>query len=194
MVSEFQSKRLNQELKKITEDFKRNYEIVRKSSEDKYKASLPAGAVVGIKQGFYFEEDRKTFDRVCNEARQKAHALVDPIAKDILDLNTKAPTTEAVNVVTLINAREHVSADEIDQLMTKYGRECPMVYRALYDKAQSLGYKDFMQHPISEEAENIESLSSLIDRTYSTAAAEHNILANTAAMNVTIDSTFPIGE
>ena len=108
--------------------------------------------------------------------------------------NTAAPSTEAVNVVTLLNARQNVSAEEIDQLMTKYGHDCPMVYKALHEKAESLGYHDFKPHPIAEEAENMEAMTSLIDRTFTTPGTDTHMVTSTAAFNVTTDMAFPTGE
>ena len=102
-----------------------------------------------------------------------------------------APSAEAVNVVNLINSRQNVSAEEIEQLMNKYGAECPMVYKSLYDKAVSLGYNDFMPHETERAAENVKTLNRLIDKTFTTEDAERNLTVAAAAFSGTVDDAFP---
>lgn len=193
MITKSENARINKELKGLIADYKRDYEILRQKSEAKYKNSLQPGAVFHAQQGFYYEEDKAEFEQICRGLREKAHALIDGATLELMAQNTAAPSTEAVNVVTLLNARQNVSAEEIDQLMTKYGADCPMVYKALYEKAQSLGYHDFKPHPIAEAAENIEQLNSVIDRGFN-AYNEGNMVATTAALDVTTDAAFPTGE
>ena len=194
MVSKTESARLNKELKGLVDEYKRSYEILRQKSEDGYKATLQPGQTFHAQQGFYDAGSKEEFAAICKNLREKAHALMDSAALEIMAENTKAPSTEAVNVVTLLNARQNVSADEIDQLMTKYGHDCPMVYKALHEKAESLGYHDFKQHPIVEAAENMEMLNSTIDRCFDVYSAENSMVATTAAFEVTVDNAFPAGE
>ena len=194
-MTKSESARINKELKALVNEYRDSYEALRQKSEAKYKTTLQPGATFHPQKGFYYEEERAAFNSVCDRLREKAHALVDGATLDIMAQNTAAPSTEAVNVVTLLNARQNVSADEIDQLMTKYGTDCPMVYKALHEKAESLGYHDFKPHPIAQAAENVEAMNSLIDRTFGTTAAENsNMVVTTAAFNVTIDSAFPAEE
>lgn len=194
MLSKFEKGTINKELKGIVDEYKNNYEAMRKASETKYKTTLQPGAIFHQKNGFYFEEDRQAFNAVCNRLKVKAHDIITKAELEVMEKNLTAPSTEAVNVVTLLNTRQNVSADEIDQLMTKYGLDCPMVYKALHEKAESLGYHDFKQHPITEQAENIANMSRTIDSAISCASAENSIVTSTAALNVTIDQAFSIEE
>lgn len=193
MLTKTENERINSELKKLTAQYCTDYDILRQKSEAKYKNSLRPGAVFHAQQGFYYAEDKEEFEQICKGLREKAHALIDSVALDLMAKNTAAPSTEAVNVVTLLNVRQNVSADEIDQLMTKYGHDCPMVYKALYEKAESLGYHDFKPHPTAEAAENIEQLKSLIDNRL-TAYNEGRMATAAAALDMTIDAAFPAGE
>lgn len=194
MISKYESARLNKELKGLMEDYKRSFEQLRQASEDRYKTTLQPGQTFRARQGFYDDESKAKFVTICSDLKEKAHALVDGVAQQIMDENTKAPSTEAANVVTLLAARQNVSADEIDQLMTKYGIDCPMVYRALYEKASSLGYHDFKQHPIVEAAENVERMNRAISRCLDPYSAADSLVVNSAAYGVTVDSAFPAGD
>ncbi len=194
MVSKHESTRLNKELKGLMGEYKRSYEQLQRQSEAKYKTTLQPGQTFHAQQGFYDAESRAQFSSICNDLKEKAHALIDKAALEVMAENTKAPSAEAVNVVTLLNARQKVSPEEIDQLMTKYGVDCPMVYKALHEKAESLGYHDFKPHPIVEAAENMEMLNSTIDRCFNANNAEHSMVTTTAAFGVTVDSAFPAEE
>lgn len=194
MLSKSEKARINKELKELVNEYKQSYEAIRQQSEAKYKTTLQAGATFHPQKGFYYEEDRQAFNTVCNRLREKAHGLIDKAALEVMAQNTAAPSTEAVNVVTLLNARQNVSADEIDQLMTKYGHDCPMVYKALHEKAQALGYHDFKPHPITEEAENMDAVSRIIDRTFSATSAENSIVVSAAAFETTASIAFPAEE
>ena len=185
---------MNKALKDLTEQYRRSFEILHQKSEEKYIKSLNAGAVVHKQNGFYYDEDRQEFQAICDELREQAHKVIDGITAGLTEETMKAPSTEAVNVITLMSARKNVSADEIDNLMTKYGHECPMVYNALLEKAESLGYRDFKPHPITKEAENMTALSNIIDRTFSAARAEGNMVSTLAAYDSTIDMALPTGE
>ncbi len=194
MIPNYKKAEVNKALKGIIAEYQDSYNKLRQISEDKYKTTLKPGAIFHQQNGFYSEEERQEFQTICDKLRAQAHGLIDDLAKEVIEQNTAAPTTEAANVVAIINARNDVSADEIDQLMTRYGHDCPMVYRALYEKANSLGYRDFKQHPIVEEAENMATLSGLIDRTFDARTAENSMVAATAGFTVTTDATFPVGE
>ena len=195
MVTKLESARLNKELKGLMSDYQRSYEILRQKSEDRAKTALRPGQTFHEQKGFYDESSRAEFQDICKGLREKAHALIDGAALEVMAENTKAPSTEAVNVVTLLNARQNVSPEEIDQLMTKYGHDCPMVYKALHEKAESLGYHDFKPHPITEAAESIEALNRVIDRSFDAYNAEQRSMgATTGAFDVTVDSAFPAGE
>ena len=194
MLSKYENERINKELKGIVDEYKRSYSIMREKSEAKYKTTLKPGAVFNPRSGFYYDEDRQAFTDVCNRLKVRAHDLVNKATLEVIDKNLTAPSTEAVNMLTLLNTRQNISADEIDQLMTKYGQDCPMVYKALHEKAQALGYHDFKPHPITEAVENIEAMSKAIDSCISSDRAEYNLVSSTAALNVTIDQAFSIGE
>lgn len=194
MLTKQEKATLNKELKALLDEYQQRYESQRQASEAKYKTSLKAGETFHEQKGFYYDRDRQTFNNFCEHLKERAHKLIDKAAMEVMAQNTAAPSTEAVNVVTLVNSRQNVPVDEIDQLMTKYGLTCPMVYNALKEKAESLGYRDFRPHPITEEAEGMEAMLRAIDRTFTSASAENSMVANTAAYAVTADQVFNTGE
>jgi len=195
MLSDYENKRINKELKALVDEYQRSYEAAHLQSEARYKTTLPAGASFYPRKGFYNAEDRQRFAAKCQGYKDKAHSLIDKAAKEIMDQNTAAPSADAANVVAVVNARQNMSVEEIDQLMTRYGHDCPMVYRALYDKAYSLGYKDFIRHPIERVAENMDSLLKKIDRAFSADDRDTtDMVIHASAFNGYVDDAFPAGE
>lgn len=195
MLSKIETARLNRQLKELGDKYRNAYDSLRQTSENRYKASLQPGQTFHTRQGFYYNEERQAFREACEDLKQEAHRLVDKLALDLMAENTKAPTAEAVNVVALLNTRSEVSADEIDELMTVYGRDCPLIYKSLKEKAESLGYRDFLEHPVTRQAENMKALTDVIDRTFDPIRAEnHNMAVTVAGLTSTVDMALPAGE
>lgn len=188
--------KINKELKGIMAEFSKNYEELRKQSEEGYKNSLQPGQTFISQEGFYRDHERAVFQTIGSELRAKAGEILNKVSLDITAEEVKAPSTDAVNVINLINARgENVSEDEIDMLMTAYGHDCPMIYTALYEKAKSLGYRDFKPHPVKEAAEKVKELSGTLHRSFNTYDAERqNMTINAATFNQIVDAVFPAEE
>lgn len=181
---------INADLKNLVASFKENYDIAVRKSEERYKTTLQPGQVFQRRDGFYSDADRTAFEKVCTSCREKAQGIIDAVKTDLVMKNTAAPSNDAVNMLAVVNSRQDLSENELDQLMTRYGSECPMVYKALHEKARSLGYHDFKQHPITDAAEKIEQLGAIIDRTMTTNYSGSTVAAVTG-LNDTIDAAFP---
>ena len=191
MLSKAENTRLNRELKELIDKYQRNYDDLRQTSENRYKASLQPGQTFHAKQGFYDDQTKAEFAKVSDEYWEKAHKLVDQATLDIMEANTAAPSTEATNTIMLLNTRQNVSESELDQLMSRYGRDCPQAYRALYEIGQRMGYHNFNQHPVAAAAENVDRLNSVIDRTFNVGSADRNMVVNAAAFVATLNDAFP---
>lgn len=183
---------INKELKGIAQDFEREYNIRMNASENAYRQSLKPGQQFIPHKGFYDERNRDEFRKVCDSAKEKAHGVINRLASDILDATTKAPSTEAVNAISLLASRKNVSADEIDMFMTKFGLDCPLAYKSLKEIAEAHGYHDFKDHPLAEQAEGIQTVVNSIERTFNPFNAEQNgVVASTAGFCANVDQAFP---
>lgn len=191
MIPKLERTRIKRELRELADEYRRSYEDLQQTSEAKYKTTLQAGAVFHPQKGFYYEEDRQAFQKKSASLRKKAHDIVDKATLEVMAQNTAAPSAEAVNMLAVLNARKDVSANEIDQLMTVYGHDCPMIYKALREKAQELGYHDFKPHPVTEEAEGLEDISRGIDRAFNSIEAERNIDTAMGGFEATLLNTLP---
>lgn len=191
-MNAIQNRMINKELKKIVEDFKQEYTIRMSASENAYRQSLKPGERFMSRRGFYDEANRDGFRKACDAAKEKAHDTINRLASDIMEQTTKAPSTEAVNAISLLASRKDVSADEIDMFMTKYGLDCPLAYKSLKEIAEAHGYHDFKDHPLADQAENIQMVVNSINRTFDPVRAEQKgVVASTAGFCVNVDQAFP---
>ncbi|MCR5769387.1 MAG: hypothetical protein K6G45_13045 [Lachnospiraceae bacterium] len=193
MIDQYERKKLNAGLKEISNKMKSLYNVIRQSSETEYRDSLKPYEMFKPQEGFYSEKHRQEYcDRV-NELKAQARDLLADYSEELTKEYTKSPTAEAVNVVNLVNARKEISAEEIDNLMNRYGIDCPMVYNALKEKAISMKYLDFRDHPIKTDYDNMEMLQRDITR-LDGKSIEQNPVISFAALNQVIDMAFPCEE
>lgn len=195
MLTPSEKTSINRELKGIISEYESSYKRLQAQSEARYKSALAPGEVFTPVKGFYGDEERQYFQGICNKLSERAHKFVDSVANHYADRLTTAPSAEAANMLTVINARKKVSAEELDLLMTRYGRDCPSVYNALLEKAESLEYHDFMPHPITKEAEKVSALMDTIDSTFNNARkAENNLDSAVLAFSYAVNEAFPATE
>lgn len=179
----------NQELKKIMSDFNESYKLVCAQSRDEYIKTLKPGSPLPTEGTIYTENRKSQFSEECNKYRAKAHEIINAHIDELKRKETDAPSTEAVNTITLLKLRDNVSEKEISELLERYG-DNPQAYRAINSIAFSHDIKSFGDHPISESLENLEALSSGIDKVI--APWNKNISDGYIAMfNLQIDSAFP---
>ena len=192
MIKGYRAEKLNKELKQIAEQYRDTYENARRISEENYKKTLAPGQIFHARQGFYDESSKASFANECERFRVKAHSLLDSVTIELIDETTKAPSTEAVNAISLLTSRKDVSADELDLFMTKYGQDCPLAYASLKEIAENHGYRDFIEHPLKEQAENVQILANSIDRTFDEYRGETgNVIAAVAGFCANVDQAFP---
>ena len=192
MIKGYKAKELNTELKTIARNLSDNYEKMRQISEKRFKASLAPGQIFHPRSGFYDNTIREQFARDCEKVRAEAHRLLDDVTVKLTDQATEAPTAEAVNTINLLAVRKDVSADEIDMFMNKYGQNCPVAYKALKEIAEAHGYHDFADHPLGEQAENVQILAESIDSTFNAGRFENgNAVIITEGFCANVEQAFP---
>lgn len=190
MIDKYERKRLNAGLKEIAGKMKDYYSAIRNNSEKEYRSTLQPYETFKPQEGFYSEKYRQQYCATVNELKEQALNLLSDYSESVTKEYTKAPSNEALNVITLVNSRSQIPAEEIDALMTRYGADCPMVYNALKEKAISLNYWDFKDHPLKAEYDNIAQLTNGIQRITGN-GIEQNPSVSLAALNQTIDMALP---
>ena len=197
MIDKYDRKNYNTKLKDISNRMVETYNVMRQASENKFKASMKVGETFHPQSGFYYDEDRNLFKEQCNKLKDEAMKIVSEVTDRLAAQYTKAPTADAVNVVNLVNAiqsKDFINADTIDILLTRYGTDNPMVYNAIREKADSLGYRgEFKKHPIEREIEDVKNLEYQIGKNFYYREMEDSssVVIQKSALEQAIDSAFP---
>ena len=118
----------------------RNYvEAYDKISDQDYKAylqTLTPGAIAPPKYHFFSDEYRETFAGEAQRYRDEALAIIDDALDRIRIKKTTAPTTEAVNYLTMLKDKPDLTEGDIENALTTYG-ENYSAYNAIRNLADT---------------------------------------------------------
>lgn len=192
----FTKQRVNKDLKSLTSRFKDGYRITCESSRNAHMRTLSPGSPMPPQGIIYGDNIRKEFESECSGYRVKAREIIDEALQDLKKKETEAPTNEAVNSITLLNLRKEITENEIDDLLTRYGKDNPQAWRAINSIAYDHGIKVFKDHPVYEEIEAVEALGKTLEKTISLSSAEsgHASDGYITLVDEQIDNVFPSGE
>lgn len=187
------NERTNKELKSILSQFKDSYRIACDSSRNAYMKTLSAGAQVPKEGMIYGEDRRREFESMCAGYRDKALEILNKVGTELREKATEAPSTEAVNSITLLNMRKNITEDEIDNLLTRYG-DNPQAWETIVSIARDHDIHAFNDHPIKRQIEAVDGLARTMERTISAQSANggHASDGFLAMIEMNIDDVFPI--
>lgn len=168
----YESKKANKELKQLTDAFKTNYRLAASQSRDNYVLSLPAGSRVPSEMKFYDKASREQFEVKCQELRQKARSIIDAHIEEVKKQSAAAPSEEALRAVQMLSLRSRPTEEEIDNILTVYGRDNPTVWRTVVGIANDHEIRGWAAHPVDHQLEGIEKLAHDMEWNISAAAAE----------------------
>ena len=122
-------------------------EAYREASELAYNAKLKdlkPGEQVPKKGGLFFDSYRESLKKKFDESKAKGIEMLSDVKRQIREIKTAAPSTDAVNYLALLKEKKHISQEDIDNAIETYG-ENYIVYKTLIDIANDnkfFGYKD----------------------------------------------------
>ncbi len=186
----------NAELKAITREYNRMF---RTLSEDEYNEKLLAlkpGENAPVK-GKLTGARRERMEQKAAECRSKAADILNRELAAVNKKITAAPSTEAVNTITLLNMRDEktITPELVYTLLDEYGDNVQS-YEAIKDIAKRKGVKglDGVNHPLREQQANIEALNKSLYKNFSLTHTEQNEDRSSegfeAFIGMTIDQTF----
>lgn len=186
------NEKTNKELKSIISQFKDSYRIACDSSRNEYMKTLSAGARVPKEGILYGDERRQEFESMCAGYRDKALALLNKVLSDLHDKMTEAPSTDAVNSITLLGLRKNISQSEIENLLERYG-DNPQAWNTIVSIARDHNLSYFGNHPIEGQISAINDLSRSLERVLSTRSAidGHATDGFLSMVEMQIDEVFP---
>lgn len=127
-INKFKS--LNEQLKKIIDDFMKEYERAKENSWSAYVRDLPVNGTVPGRDTIIRAEDRTAFTETCARYYETGENIILKARDIVLEELTKAPTEEAVRTVEMLKLRDNISEAELAALMDKYG-DNPQTYNAI---------------------------------------------------------------
>ena len=139
------------------------------------------------------DQEIKAFKLRVNVYRKRADAIISNVKDQIAADVTEAPSNEAVNYITLLSHREHISPYEIEFARNSYGRNFAC-YAALQETAEKNGIY-IENHPTREALDAIRSFEKCNnDYTYETISnPEHSpeVIASLYAAGIDGDLFIP---
>lgn len=189
----YSDERANKELKSIISQFKDSYRIACDSSRDAYMKTLAAGAPIPKEGSLYGETFKNEFESMCSGYRDKARKIVEKKLSELREEVTKAPSTEAVNSITLLNMRNNITEAEIDDLLTRYGDNV-QAWRTIVSIARDHNIYAFRDNDIDERIAAAESLERTLDKALSAQSAIGGRASDgfLSMVELDIDKVFPI--
>lgn len=154
----------NTELKAITKEYAKDFRIICEKSKEERIKSLQPGDPMPRAGVLYGDDARERFKARAAEHRTKALSIVDGELAKLNDKMTAAPSTDAVNTLTLLKMRSKITPEDLRPIMERYG-DNNQVYDTLRDIAAQHNIRDyaFETNPLRAQAEKLNGLKSSLN-------------------------------
>ena len=188
-------KNVNQQLKDIFSKFTREFQKAQENSRIEELKTMRPGSVVPDSGKIFGDNARAAFKDTCEELRGKVQEVIGMERERVKKEITEAPSVEAVNSISLLNMREDVPKEEIDNLIERYGSNY-QAYQALSSIAKKNGHFWIGDHPLGKRLRDMDELEANICREIDILKAEsgHASPAFESVVGMTIDNVFPADE
>lgn len=182
--------KVNSELKKIVKNYYEDYDRFCKMSREERLKDLRPGEPAP-KANTIYGNHRTAFDDKAADYRAKAMAIIDSEMKATNKKLAAAPSTDAVNAITLLKMRDNVSREAVSNLLDAYGDNV-QAFDTIRDIAKQKGIATLREHPMRVQMENIEAARSNLYRALNAddTARGHNSAAFVQLINSSIDAAF----
>lgn len=185
----------NSELKAIVKDYYNTFKFYSENDYNDKLLALKPGEPAPIK-GKLSGARRERMEEKAAECRSKAADIINRELTAVNKKITAAPSTEAVNTITLLNMRDEktITPELVNTLLDEYGDNVQS-YEAIKDIAKRKGVTvpDGVNHPLREQQANIEALNRSLYKSLNLLETEKEGRGGEgfeAFIEVTIDNTF----
>ena len=193
MLSIYQRQIANRDLKKIIRDYQEGYNLACAASRDAYMKTLAPGATVPKAGRIYRQTEKDDFRSKCNGYKALANAALDGLLSSLGDTVTAAPSTDAVNAITLLSLQKNAGKKDIARLLDAYGKNV-QAYKTIVSIAHERGIDEYPRmHPEEATLENIEKLRDTLNSALTLENAEAGRAGGFMSMVAAeIDEALPI--
>ncbi len=185
------NKQANTQLKSIISEFRDGYDQICRSSREAYLKTLAPGATVPKEGLIHTTAGHEEFKAMAQKLREKADAIMEEALSSLREKMTAAPSTEAVNTLSVLNLRDDVTEDEIDSLLAKFS-DSPQAWQSVLSIAKRAGFRDFLNHPVFDQLRKVEDLQKSLDSALTASSAMTGRATNgfLALLEMQVDDTF----
>lgn len=181
----------NTQIKGIISQFKDAYRTSCEASRNAYMKTLAPGSPVPKDGVIYGDDYKEEFWSMCKGFQGRANEIMDGVIDRLKNDTTEAPSSEAVNTISLLKMRNNLSRDEVTDLLDRYG-ENPQAWRAISSIAND--HEVYVgDHPIYEEIKDVVGLKQSIDKFLTPLNNNSNLINDgfISILNMQIDSALP---
>ena len=193
MISSYESKELNRKISEAYKHYAFRFKQIKQAHKDNYIKSLAPGAMIPSDSIILLDGEYKELaEKLCSDTKIKVLEQLTRAKELIADEVTAAPTTDAVNIVSLLNMRTDLNQEELDSIYAKYGDNV-QIYKALGDIAHKHDLMVNYDNGVEEQSERIDNLIRNANNINVYEAERNNQVADgfCAMRQMDIDATFP---
>lgn len=158
MISKYECKEFNRNISEAYKHYAFRFKQIKQAYKENYIKSLAPGAMIPNDDFYRLDgEYRAEAEKLCSDTQIKVLEQLTRAKELIADEVTAAPTTDAVNIVSLLNMRADLKQEELDAIYTKYGDNV-QIYKALGDIARKHDLNVNYENGLEEQNERIDNL------------------------------------
>ena len=167
-----------QRIAEINQKYVTVYKECFDAADAEIREGLRTGHVMPRINGIATQAQRDKLRERAAELRAEAMESVNRIRDNINATRTEAPSPEAVNYIQLMNMRDYVSQEDLDEAVAAYGGNYSAL-RAINHIARQHDKMPY-DHPVERQAEALESLTKSVSRMGADVQSDPDHIANRA--------------
>lgn len=161
----------NDDVKQILKEYAGAFTRACDDSRKTLIETLKPGAKIPDAGKIYGDAFRDQFIKTADEYKGRALKIIDDEIRTVNARLAEAPSTDAVNSISLLAMRQNVTIGEVERLLNTYGSNA-QAYDAIKDIAYSKGIKGINNNPIAVKAEMLADARHNIEKTINISEAE----------------------
>lgn len=165
------------DLKQILKNYAEAYYTACDESRKEVLATLKPGQIAPADGRIHNVEMRSRFALDSIKYAQRAAEIFESMIRDVKKEMAAPPSTEAVNMISMLKMRTHVSAEEYENLIEQYGSNYQTA-KAIRSIAAEHGHGIYTSSDLEGKLHDLEQLSSSFQHTLTLASAERGGLSS----------------
>lgn len=157
------TKEIKADLSKIYRNYATDYDFISTASFDKYRKDLKPGQIVEEKGRFFFPDDEQRFIELAREHRDKGLEIVNHVRSEIRKAKSEAPSTDAVNYISMLRNQKNITDRDIDAAVERYGNNYT-AYRAIRDIAIEWKIYNYGEDPIDKVDRGLDDVEANLNK------------------------------